>query len=216
MQWSACAALPVIGANMKKLTRILANTFILVVTVFASAQLTVDATGPIRERRRPPTAGSGGTMGRKLPISLAIEIRDAQPSATGDSLVLFVLTNSGRDKLTVPISPHPGDLEPSNPGANYALSRLSLYITTSDRAQSHALLPGTNLYGNQAFSGTLATLAPGESLRVLVRVKLLVEPSKPGTSAPVYVAHVILSTETIKTISGRTVSDTREIGSATS
>lgn len=199
---------------MKRLTLIL-SAFLLLATVFASAQLTIDASGPIRERRRLPTGGSGGGTGRKLPINVAMEVRKDKQNTEGEALATFVITNSGKDKLTVPISPNPGDMEPEGREASYTLSRLTLYVT-SDRAQSRLLSPLTNLYGSQTFSGTLTTLAPGESLRVLGRVKLPVESSKAETSAPVFVAHIILSTETVKTISGRTVSDSQEIGSASS
>jgi hypothetical protein len=202
------------GANMKRLTS-LWIAFILLATAVASSQLTVDATGPARERRRQPKSGSGGSIGRKLPMNVAIEIRDPKQNAAGEVLAVFVLTNSSKEKLTIPVSPNPGDFEPEDPEASYALKCLSLYIT-SDRAQNRALLPETNLYGSVDSSGTMATLAPGESLRVLARVKLPAESSKPETSAPVFVAHVIFSTETIRTINGRTVVDTEEIGSATS
>src|SRR5215510_3821922 len=108
---------------MKRLTRILVSTLILVGTISASAQLIVDATGPVRERRRQPTDGSGGGIGRKLLVTVAIERRSDQQT-TGETLVEFMVTNSGKDRLTVPISPNPGDLEPADPKADYTVSRL--------------------------------------------------------------------------------------------
>src|SRR5512142_1760004 len=53
---------------------------VLVVLIFlsitgASAQLTIDATGEFQGRRREPSTGSSGSIGRKLPMRVAIEMR---------------------------------------------------------------------------------------------------------------------------------------------
>lgn len=196
---------------MKAARPIVSALIFLAVGSSASAQLTVDARGPIHERSRRAESGSGDSIGRKLPLKVDVEINGADPHDTGATLICFVITNTGKDKLTVPISPNPGDLEPADPGAGYTLSRLSFYMT-SDKDRRAVLSAETSLYGAQTFPETLLTMAPGESLRVPARVRLF--PDKSG--APVFTAHVSFNTDKIKITGGRTVLHSQEIGSATS
>lgn len=189
--------------------------WVVLTTVAAAGQLTVDATGPIRDRSRPPAGGSAGSIGRKLQLRVALERSDAPQDESGRSLVEFVLTNSGSDLLTLPTSPNPGDLEPEDPNVTYTLSHMSLYVT-SDRAEGSVLLPGTNLYGNRGMPGTLVTLSPGETMKVLARVSLGPSPHLATPDARVFVAHATLANETVKTINKRTLSVTQEVGSSTS
>ena len=67
-----------------------------VLAVTALGQLTVDATGPIRGRKREAIQGHGGGVGRKLPLKVAIWTTGSPPDENGKTLVEFVLTNSGR------------------------------------------------------------------------------------------------------------------------
>jgi len=189
----------------------IAGALVFLAAVSALAQMTVDARGPIHELSRRADSGSGGSIGRKLPLKVAVEINGADPNDTGATLVCFVITNTGKDKLTVPISPNPGDLEPADPGADYTLSRLSFYMT-ADKDRRTVLSPETSLYGAQTFPETLMTMAPGESLRVLTRVRLSSDKSDP----PVFMAHVSLNTDKIRTVGGRTISHSQEVGSAES
>jgi hypothetical protein len=178
----------------------------------ALGQLTVDATGPIRERHREATSGRGGSVGRKLPLQVAIETTGAPPDENGKTVVDFILTNTGKNDLTLPISPHPRDLQPSDPKARYTVRCLGLRMS-SGKAPWTIFPGGADLYGRDSIPGTLITLAPGESIRVLTRVALP-RNSAPNSGAGVFVAGAILNGETIKIVNGQTVSDMQEIGSA--
>jgi hypothetical protein len=179
-----------------------------------SGQVTVDATGPIHQRLRNAGAGSGSGIFRKLQLQIAIEVPRASPNDNRPTEVDFILTNSGKDELTIPISPNPGDFEPADPKVSYTVKLLNLYITTDMR---QGILPGgADLYGNRAFPGTLVTLAPGKSVRVLTRVALPLVLVADQTSTAVFVAHAVLNDETIRTVDGQTLVDGQEIGSATS
>jgi hypothetical protein len=71
------------------------------------------------------------------------------------------------------------------------------------------MLPGgACLYGNTSVPGTLVSVAPGESIRVLARVTLPTGEENKG----VIVGRVRLNDETVKTFGTQTSSDTREIG----
>jgi hypothetical protein len=192
---------------------------VILLVIAALGQLTVDATGPIRERRRKAGMGRGGSIGRKLPLQVAIKTTGAPPDENGKTLVEFILTNAGKNDLALPISPHPGDLEPSDPKATYTGRLLALFVT-SDKRQTNILSGDTHLYGSDAVPGTLITLTPGEFIQVLVRVALprisASEPSASEPSALVFVGHAMLDNETIKTFNGQAISDTQEIGSASS
>jgi hypothetical protein len=187
---------------------------VILLAIAALGQLTVDATGPIRERRREAGIGQGGGFGRKLPLQVAMKTPGTPPDENGKTVVEFILTNTGKNDLTLPISPHPGDLEPSDPKANYTVQCLGLRIT-SGKGSGTILPGGADLCGRNAFPGTLIALAPGESIRVLTRVALP-HISIPGPGARVFVADAILNRETIKIVNGQTVSDMQEIGLASS
>jgi|SRR5579863_4366297 hypothetical protein len=188
-------------------------TFITFSPIGSLGQLTVDATGPVRRRVREGTMGRGGSVGRKSPLHVSICVVGGWRD-NGKIEVDFTLTNSGRDALTIPISPNPGDLEPADPKATYTVKRLSLYVTSDKRREE--ILPGrAHLYGSSAFPGTLVTLSPSESVRVLALVGL---PRPLGTESDAgsLVAHAALDDETIKAVDGQTLSDIQEIGSSSS
>jgi hypothetical protein len=186
--------------------------------IFASAQLTVDATVPIHERRRQPTRGHAGSSGRRLPLQVAIGTNGSPPDEKGKTLVTFVISNSGKDDIEVPVSPHPGDFEPEDSKASHTVKMLSLYLTVdhgegADRRR--AMIPDSaHLYGNNAFPGTIVLLAPGESIHVLARLTLPTDAEVKEGGA--IVARVSLNDETIRTVGGQTSSDRQEIGSADS
>jgi hypothetical protein len=174
--------------------------------------LTVDATGPIRERKREATQGHGGSVGRKLPLQVAIESAVSAPDKDGKTLVEFVLTNSGKNDLTLPISPHPGDLEPSDPKTPQRLVTLGLRISLSKKPG--VIFPGgADFYGSGAFPGTLVSIAPGESIRVLTRVAL---PEFGGPNSGTLVASASLGNESMKTMKGAILSDLQNVGFASS
>jgi hypothetical protein len=187
---------------------------VLFLAIAAISQVTVDATGPIRERQRSATAGHGGGVGRKLALRVAIELHTPSPNANGATVLDFVLTNSGEGDLTLPISPNPGDMEPMDPTASYTLKCLSLRVTSDKKAAS--ILPGgADLYGSPSFPATLTTLASGSSIRVLARV-VLPPVSYSSTNTSVLVGSAMLNEETVTTLKGKTFLDTREIGFARS
>jgi hypothetical protein len=185
---------------------------ILIFAVTVSGQLTVDATGPIRQAKRVAARGHGGGIGRKLSLKVAISTTGSPPDQNGKTLVEFVLTNSGTSDLTLPVSPHPGDLEPSDPKAAYTVMTLGLRISLSEKP---GIFPGgADLCGSAAFPGTLVNLAPGDAVRVLTRVTL---PETHGADPDAaLVASASLNNETIKTVNGQILSDSQEVGFARS
>lgn len=184
------------------------------VAMTVTAQLTVDATGPVHGRLREPTSGSGGGIGRKLPILLAIETHGSSPDESGRTLVEFILNNSGKEEIALPISPNSGDFEPEDARSTYTVTTLSLYVT-SDKAQASPLAGHINLYGSNSISGTLAKLKAGQSVRVLARVAFP-QVSTPPDGSFVFVGHARLENETVKPVAGQIVSIMKEIGSSTS
>lgn len=179
----------------------------------ALGQLTVDATGPIRGRKVEATMASGGGIGRALPLKITIEIQNVPPDKTGKAIVAFTLTNFSKDELILPISAHPGDFYPADGKTSYSGKCLGLRITFG--VAPGIILPGgADLYGSVAFPKTLTTLGPGDSLRVLCSVTLPRVSARESTEA--FVANVVLNNETIKTVSGQTVAEMQNIGSASS
>jgi len=188
-----------------------ASVVVLAVTAFG--QLTVDATGPIRQRKREATRGHGGGVARKLPLKIAISTTGSPPDQNGRTPVEFVLTNSGTSDLTLPVSPHPGDLEPSNPKATYTVMSLGLRISLSEKPGTFP--GGADLYGSAALAGTLVSLAPGDSIRVLTRVALP-EVCGEASNTETFDASASLVNQTIKTVNGQVLSDSQEVGFARS
>jgi len=187
---------------------------LLLFSIAAANQLTVDATGPVRERPRVATAGHVGSIGYKLPLQIAIEVQGVADRG-GKTEVDFVLTNSGKTDLLIPVSPNFGDLEAKERKQGYAVNHLILYLTFDQKRES--ILPGVaNLYGTRVFSGTLVALASGESIRILTRMVLNSDSAPERATNRVYVAHTVLNVETTKTVAGQTFEDVQEVGSAVS
>ena len=185
----------------------------------ASGQLVVDATGPVRQMARQPTEGSGGGIGRKLPVALTVETQGGAPDSEGRTEVDFVITNSGKADLSLPISPHPADFEPTDPNVTYTLKVLNLSMGLGNgrgpNRKETLLRGGARLYGESSSPASLAVLTPGESIRVRATVVLPSDRIPPGSSLSL-VAHAGLGDETVKSASGHTASSARESGSADS
>lgn len=179
------------------------------------AQTVIDATVPIHKRLRNPTAGQAGSIGRKLPIQIALEFPPEKSSSGGAEKVIYVLTNAGHTNMTIPISPHPGDFEPRDPNAAYTVQHLHLYLT-SNAAQDSTLPGGADLYGSQTHPGTLLTLSPGKSVRVLARLYLPKQPEPEQGTGMSVVAHAVLGQESLKTVRGQTTINSDEIGASSS
>jgi hypothetical protein len=200
--------------NLRLLNSLKLSMLAVLSSTLALSQMTVDATGPVRERQRNAMAGHGGSIGRNLPLRVTIEIQGPSPNSAGKSVVEFTITNLGKTDLTIPISPNPGDLEPSDPKASYTGMFLGLRVT-SGRAPGTILSGGADLYGSHSFPGTLITLTPSESIQVLALVTFP-PVSPPESNADVFVADATLNSETIKMVNGQPLLDMQNIGSARS
>jgi hypothetical protein len=163
-------------------------------------------------------AGHSGSAGRKLPLQVAVEVHPSSSKAeNGRTLVDFILTNSGKKNLAIPVSTNPDDL-----GQADSFLNLWLYITSDKRhetvlqAGTDRLNPFVNLYGSHAVQGTVVTLLPGESIRVRAEVSLPPVSNTDQENALVLVAHVVLDRKTITSANGQPIMDSHEVGSATS
>ena len=179
---------------------------VLLVSVSAYAQ-TVDARGPNREATTRVDAGHGGSIGKKLQVSVSVEVPHSAANSDGTYDVVFLLTNIGDTDLVLPISPHPRDFEVGDPPKSYSVKHLSLYLTTDK--QPDVALWGAHLYGNPTVQVSLTTLRVAATLRVLAKLTI---PSDTGRRS--VTAHAVLNVEMIKSENGEVSADTEEIGSA--
>ena len=205
-----------------------ASLFILgAFVLFASCalgQLTVDATGPHRAPDFCTSGGgTGGGVGRKLPAQLAIEVEGTPFNAgNGRTVIDFVLTNTGKQELTIPLSPTGRDVESTN-----SFRGLTLYITFGGKGDPwgrdrQVLQAGTeprnqfvSLYGSDAVPSTLGKLSSGESIRVRAELALPhISATDPASVS--FVAHAMMDDVTIRTVGDKRVMDSREVGIATS
>ncbi len=194
-------------------SRIALAVVVVFLPIFAFSQLTIDARGPIRERRRNADAAQGGgAIVRNASLQVAVRAHKNTTEGDAKTEVEFVLTNSGKSDLAVPISPNPGDLEPADPKTDYAVEWLGLTITPVNKP-SGMLAGGALLCGRQGVPGTLITLAPGGSIRVLTLVAL---PSAAEVEAGngLFSASALLSHETLKNANGNLFSNLQTISSA--
>lgn len=195
--------------DMRTLRLLLLVNLALVTSADALGQLTIDATGPIRNRMREATRANGGGIGHKLPLQVAIKVPVSSPDASGRTPVEFILTNSGPKALTLPISPNPADLEPSDPKSPYAVLVLGLRVSLSKKPG--IIFPGgADLYGSASVPATLVTLSPGDTIRVVTRIAL------PGSASEPLLATASLENQTLKTVNRELVLSSQEIGFATS
>ena len=157
--------------------------------------------------------GHGGGIGRKLPVALqSVETQGGAPDSEGRTEVDFVITNSGKADLSLPISPHPADFEPTDPNVTYTLNVLNLSMGLGNgrgpNRKETLLRGGARLYGESSSPASLAVLTPGESIRVRATVVLPSDRIPPGSSLSL-VAHAGLGDETVKSASGHTASSAR-------
>lgn len=180
----------------------------------ALGQLVVDATVPIRNRLRNPTSGRAGSIGRKLPLQITINVNNPV-NDTGMTTVDFMLTNTSKEAITLPISLHPRDFEPVDPTLSYTVRVLSLVVTSGSKQQL-ALSGKTDLYGSQAYPESWIKLAPGESLRVLTRATLRRDVIPGHDQTGTVAGHISLVDQTISNSNSETSEDSEELGSADS
>lgn len=196
---------------MRVSTWIISGVSSLALLVPCFAQLTVDATGPIRQMTRKATRGQGGSVGRSVPLSVSISVVNSAPDEHGRSIVAFVLTNAGEKAITLPISPNPEELEPLDPKATFTFLTLGLSLSLSN---GPGVLPGgAVLFGRPDSKGTIVNLPPGDSIRVLAKIAI---PKVGRPNSGPFIASASLGTETIKTEKGETSSDFQDVGFATS
>ena len=170
----------------------------------------VDARGPIRERKREAAYGRGGGVGRKLSIQLSIRRAGLPSGQDGKTVIEFVLRNSGKSNIMLPVSPNPGDFEPPDANTTYSLLRLSLAVSSSK--EPGTIFPGgAELYGANAVPDSLLSIAPGDVVHVLTTVAVP-EPEGAETNAAPFVASASLDNETVTASDGKIVSDSVEVG----
>jgi hypothetical protein len=183
------------------------NATIILFSVSALSQMTVDATHPSHERTRQPTTGSGGGVGRKLPLQVIVEFRWPSPDGNGKAILEFALTNVGRTELTIPVSPNSGDFEPADDRGSYAVKSLALFINSD---------PGQKM---RVLSGVMAVMPlQVPCFRLLQVNRFISSPILPTNmrsdekNTMLFEGYAGLSEETIKTVNGKTSLDSREIG----
>jgi hypothetical protein len=178
----------------------------------AVSQLTIDATSLPRPSTRRITAGHVGSIGRKLPLEISLKLRIPSTDPSKPSEVEFILTNVGKERIRIPISPNLGDFEPSDPRESFKVMHLSLFMTAGED-QKGRLSGGADLYGS---SDTVAMLDPAQAIHVLTRVVVPLRSSQGRGDPPTFVAHAILNDETVKPSGDGMVLNAQEIGSAIS
>ena len=174
------------------------------------AQYSVDATVSPRLRLRPPSEGSGGGLGRKLPLQVQIESISEAANPDQSAEATFVLKNIGPSQLDLPTSPHPRDFEPQNPGTPYAMTVLSLYLTTDGSAFP---LPGTvELFGDSSISGSMISLPPGGTLTIKTKSGTVIERARQSGVKSLF-ANFVLTRRAIHAENGKVKEESQDLGS---
>ena len=177
----------------------------------APVQMTVDATGPIRNFSYPPTSGRSGSAGSpKLPLTIRLEIPDVRPDIDGKTVVEFVLTNVSKAAITVPVFPNPADVE-SGANAQYHVLSLGCRLTkgADDRSGD---APGISLWGRVSVAGSLVALEPGKSLLVRARLAIPRSWQRDDWASGSLEATAILEDSQMTVSNGRASSDSQVLG----
>jgi hypothetical protein len=184
-------------------------------SLYAQNQLTIDATG-LHKTPNHTSSGSATGVGRRLPLQITIAIQNTVPREHGRTIVEFILTNSGKDSLDIPVALEAEQVESSNSSSTYKFRCLRLHITKEGEipANERTLPGGAVLYGSDK-SGTLVTLAPGDIIRVLADVALPRHEAS-GDNGPTLIAWVAIDEVTVTKTNGKASSDSQEVGYATS
>jgi hypothetical protein len=143
---------------------------LLVALVIAQTTTTIDATGETRQFTREIVGGGGGNIDRPFHIDLQAVLVNAGSQSDDFILMDFIVTNRGKEPLTLPIDLHPRDFQPAG-GEPSTFKRLSLFLTIGASPASF-VLSGGNLYGSANLPATLHTLLPSESLLVHTKCSL--------------------------------------------
>jgi hypothetical protein len=139
----------------------------------------IDARGPKHERRVLPRqmGGSSGVLVEHGPHGPALRLRmsvDNDRVERGRSAsVAFMLTNTSKKPMTIPISIDSADIEPADPSQGYEFRELLMGVwvvpegaTKSARGLWVSLGPAPDLYGDPSVLGTTHVLQPGQSAEI--------------------------------------------------
>ncbi len=182
-------------------------------TTIAQTNSAVDATLETRDLTRKIIGGTSGGTGQSLPVDLQTVIVNGGKKAGDKLFVDFIITNSGRQSIVLPVSPNARDIEPEGSSPS-TFKRLSLFLTVEHGREPLMLKGGASLYGTSALEGTLRTLRPSESL-IVHTVFLLASWEGPLSGTQTLTGHVRLLNETLKPKGSNLESVSSEIGSAT-
>lgn len=132
------------------------------------------------------TSGSGGGFGgvaiyhgrivrpgvRAEPTLLSLNRYDY---SIGDDLIYEVkIENVSEGKIAIPWNPHSADLEPEDLSQDYEYTLGYIALSVEDEAGERVLLSGgTSFYGSATAPDSFRHLAPGESVRVRAKVRLV-------------------------------------------
>ena len=117
---------------------------------------------------------------------------DRTHSKVGDEPTFEVtVENIDSAPLRIPFSPHLADLQPENPGKKFAYSELQLELWVAASEVWSANTGGAiSLYGAEDHAGTMATLRPGESVRIIGKGKLAL-PDEGRAVRLIHAGHVV-------------------------
>jgi hypothetical protein len=138
---------------------------------------------PIQQRLREPLGGIGQSVGGKslnsgsasAQVLLNLKLRPV--SSSGQEIDYEIqLTNIGQERIVIPWTPSPRDVEPEDPSASYTFIVASLTLWAVTETGGAEVLSSALLFGSEA-SSTLKELAPGQSVRIRARTKIEGEPN---------------------------------------
>lgn len=198
---------------MSRRLRIPVLMVVLAVCTFPSiSQVVVDATAPHPTLRKPPSSGTAGSIGRSLPLELRVEIRPNAQNEAGKVEADFLLTNTRKTPILLPISTNPRDVEPPDPRGFYTMQVLTLRLSSS-KGLGTKVRGGATLFGNEKSPKTMLALKPNQSLRIrsLVAASGLTEDSTAVLSGSADLEQV-----TIRITNGKALSESQDLGHAES
>jgi hypothetical protein len=101
------------------------------------------------------------------------EINPAQPFD-----VEFKVLNTGRVPISIPVSPHLSDLQPSDSSVRFEYFSIALVVGVAGVPNGKDVISMgfVELYGSEDHEGTMLPLKPGEWIRVKAAVKLRQSP----------------------------------------
>lgn len=137
-------------------------------------------------RRPPPLAGTSAGYGGAHDIyecsdsdkatgallTTLTELDRQHYTAGDDAFIQIVVQNIGRSPVQIPVSPHLADFQPADPGQGFAVIELTSVLLIGGKQWQSTSGIGHKLYGSDDRPGTILTLQPGESVRIIDRAKI--------------------------------------------